>query len=186
LHGDRLVRAIAVGAVFACDLILNRRRLSFRLGGLVDECAHVAVAAAALPPGPARDPDWTAGYLAATVTIDLDHLPQLVRPEKGVRARSRPPAHTLLTPAALVALSRLTTGPTRAALRGAATGVAVHLGRDLGTGPGVALLSPLHRHVFRLPYSALLAVLGAAAWTLPAADRSVHEREDRGMVCQGL
>jgi inner membrane protein len=169
---NRLVRAAAVAAVAACDLVLHRKRLSFRAGGVVDECAHLAVAAAAFPTGPARDPDWTAGYLAATVTIDLDHLPLLLRPRKATRARSRPVAHTLLTPVALVALARMRGGPTRSALEGAAAGVLVHLGRDLGTGPGVALLSPLDRHVFKLPYALLFGALTAAAWTLPPEARS--------------
>jgi hypothetical protein len=153
--------AVAFGVVVAADLAVVLLRPPFRLGGVFDECAHLATAVVARPSFGPRDADWTAGYYAGSVGIDADHVPVLIDPDRVDATAQRPPAHTVLTPLSLALLSRRATGPGRQRLAGAAAGAAVHLARDIATGPGVGLLSPLVKRRLRLPYALYLVTLFA-------------------------
>jgi membrane-bound metal-dependent hydrolase YbcI (DUF457 family) len=112
--------------------------------------------------------------LAASILLDVDHVPELwgrrwLRP-RGVR----PVPHSIVTPA--LALWRASRTSSPAAL-GAAVGLAGHLLRDLATGrTGVALLWPFTTRPFSVRYRkyatalALMAAAGAARQTTARMD----------------
>jgi hypothetical protein len=149
----------AVASVLLLDAVLERLP-PHPLGGILDETAHLLTATVVLAVWPRPDAGFARGLAAGSVLIDVDHVPELWRRITWLRPRGvRPRPHTLLTPA-LVARA-----PGRLA-RGAAVGLALHLGRDLATGrTGVALLWPLSRRAFSIRYRTYLAALAVAALT---------------------
>jgi hypothetical protein len=147
----------ALGAVLVLDRVLAR--LPARpFAGVVDEAAHLATGTIVLAACEARDEAFAAGLAAGSVLIDVDHVPELwgrawLRPP-GVR----PVPHSLATPALVARFGR-----SRFA-RGAAVGLVAHLARDLATGTTrVALLWPLTRRGFSIPYPVYVAALGVLA-----------------------
>jgi membrane-bound metal-dependent hydrolase YbcI (DUF457 family) len=114
---------------------------------VLDETAHLALGAL-LARGRSRD--VARGILAASVVIDLDHLPSELGHEwLRLGSRGRPYPHTAMT-VLLAAVIAAATG--RAFWRGVTLGLAVHLARDVtDTDSGVRLLWPLSKHEFYAP-----------------------------------
>lgn len=127
--------------------------------GVLDETAHLAfgaLLAAGRPPRVAR------ALLAASVLIDLDHLPsELGHDWLRLEDRGRPYPHTALT---VLAAAALAAASRSAGWRGATLGLALHFTRDLtDTDSGVRLLWPLSDHEFYAP-PALYPVLVFSLW----------------------
>jgi inner membrane protein len=131
--------------------------------GVLDEPAHLLTAAIVLSalPWPVRTRIWW-WALAGSVLIDLDHVPLYTFAPDFSVAGGRPPTHSLATVLALLAIAAATPRVRRAFV-GLATGICLHLIRDVATGPGAPLLWPLSDSAVRLPYPLYLTLLGAAA-----------------------
>lgn len=166
-----------VAFVLADDLLLSSRDWSVPALGLLDEPAHLATAALLLASvGALRRTRPGAITLVASVALDLDHLPLYLGAPMG--AHGRPPTHSLLTVAAL-ATAGLLARRRRTDLLAAAAGVALHLVRDLATGPGVPLLWPTTARAIEVPYPPYAAVLvAAAAVTARTPGRAWPQRAD--------
>ncbi len=158
-------------AVYACDAALALRPSSTAVVGALDEPAHLATAALVLLA--VRRPAWlsrhraeVAAVLAATVLIDVDHLPLYAGVNAIAPAGGRPYSHSLLTVTVLVALSLiLPPGRRRWPLTGA-VGVCLHFLRDAVTGPGLTLWWPISDRSVVLPqepYWLLLLTLAVLA-----------------------
>lgn len=101
-----------------------------------------------------------AAALAASVAIDADHIPGYLGSDVLTGSSPRPYSHS----AALVLLLLLAAGCSRrATIRqiclGLGFGVAMHLFRDLSTGPGVPLLWPVTDEPTRMPYAVYATIL---------------------------
>lgn len=159
--------AACLAVVAACDLLLSLWHPSLAGVGPVDEPAHLATALLCLLALGAGRTDWSLAFLAATVAIDLDHLPAMLGHRGLSTDGPRPVTHSLATPLVLAVASGVTRGRPRALAAGAAGGVLVHLFRDVATGPGVPLLWPVTASDVTLPYPVYAAVLAAiAAWVV--------------------
>jgi len=119
---------------------------------VLDEIAHAAVGALVAA---RRPPEETGEIVAASVLIDLDHLPsELGREWLRPAARGRPYPHTAFT--VLLALA--------AGRRPTALALAAHFGRDLtDADSGVRLLWPLSLHEFFVPPPLYPMAIGALA-----------------------
>ena len=160
----------AVAFVLADDLLINSRDWSVPMLGLLDEPAHLATAALLLvSAGALRRNRPVFVTLAASVAIDLDHLPLYAGVPMG--AHGRPPTHSLLTVAALAGAGLLSRRH-RTDLLACAAGVALHLVRDLATGPGVPLFWPVSARAIEVPYPMYVASLLAAAVARGSSVRS--------------
>ena len=164
--------SIGLATVLVIDSFILTRLPPRPLSGVVDEAAHVATAVALLGAMPGSDPGFARGLLAASVLLDVDHVPELwgrgwLRPRGA-----RPVPHSITTPALVLWQASRTRN--RGAF-GAAVGLAGHLLRDLATGrTGVALLWPLTRRPFSVryrKYAAALALLAAVGASRPASAR---------------
>ena len=152
---------VAVAFVLADDLLLSSREWSVPMLGLLDEPAHLTTAALLLASvGALRRTRPVLVALAASVAIDVDHLPLYAGAPMG--AAGRPPTHSLLTVATLAGVALLWKRR-RADLLASAAGVALHLVRDMATGPGVPLFWPVSRQAVLAPYPVYAAALVAAA-----------------------
>jgi inner membrane protein len=99
--------------------------------------------------------------LVGSVVIDADHVPLYTfAPEFSV-AGGRPPTHSLVTVAVLLALGA-GIARVRGPMVGLAIGVFLHLVRDVVTGPGVPALWPVSATIVRFPYPTFLGLLSAA------------------------
>jgi inner membrane protein len=131
---------------------------------VLDEPAHLATAllllAAFLPGRAVALAPWA---LAGSVLIDLDHVPLYLWGALADADGSRPVTHSLATVAVLLVAGALARGRWRVALVGFGLGVALHLARDLATGPGVPLLWPLDPTITLLPYRSYVLVLAVVA-----------------------
>lgn len=114
--------------------------------GLLDEISHLATAAlgllvlACLVDLPHR---FYAAALIASVTIDLDHIPDYLG-LLGDQAQ-RPFTHSLAT-VAVFAGAAAASRRHRAVLAGAAAGLILHFARDIAEGPpGVRMLWPVQQ-----------------------------------------
>ena len=103
--------------------------------------------------------------LAASVALDLDHLPLYLGAPMG--AEGRPPTHSLLT-VAVLATGGLLMRRHRSDLLAGSLGVALHLVRDVATGPGVPLWWPISSHPVIAPYAGYAVLLCLAAAATPA------------------
>jgi inner membrane protein len=173
--------------VLLLDAVQQARPWPVPVLGLLDEPAHVATAwlglAALAPRVMPRRTWWVA--LAASVIIDVDHVPLYLTGGAFAVDGGRPPTHCLLTVSALLLLGA--TGSTSRWALGAAAGVLLHLLRDLATGPGVPLLWPYIEASARIPHAVYVAVLVAlavlAATRRPAAAtvRTARDQTTRGL-----
>ncbi len=158
----RLAALALVAAVLLLDAVQFARPWPVPIAGLLDEPAHLATAwlgLAALAPRRLSRRAWVAA-LAASVLIDVDHVPLYLTDGGFAVDGGRPPTHSLLL-AALLAVAAL---PRRTRwLLGAAAGVVLHLARDVATGPGIPWLWPLTDATARLPYPAYAVVLAGLA-----------------------
>lgn len=138
--------------------------------GLVDWTGHFATVAILLAASPRRLPlALIAGTFAATL-IDLDHIPDLFTEEGISDVTPRPGSHSLVTvlvAGALAVVVRARAPRYGSFAVGIAVGVAMHLLRDVFTGPGVSLLWPLSVEpvdgAFLVYLVAMIAVAAVAA-----------------------
>ena len=158
-----LVAAIVIAAT---DHLRRRVDHPLMLDGGLDEIAHLATAILAIT-GLARQrpPRFAGSLLVASVAIDLDHIPSYMGMKWLNRDTPRPYPHSLLTLLVVAMLGTLWRGQ-RLAILGAFAGIALHFWRDLSEpGGGVALLWPLTKRSFSVPYAwyaitiAILAIL---------------------------
>jgi hypothetical protein len=146
--------ALAAGAVgsVALDAAVERHGPPHLVAhALLDWGAHVAVTAIVLRVLPRQAGAYAEPALAASVLIDLDHIPIAAAMLRGDDGLPRPRPHTFATPALLALFGSVLRGRARTIALGAALGTTAHLARDLFNGPGVAVGWPLHERHVRLP-----------------------------------
>jgi inner membrane protein len=141
----------------------------------VDDLAHLATAAllVVLVRPSVR---FGVATLVAAVAIDIDHLPAELGWDGLTAGSGRPYSHSL----AIVVLSlglALLPGRARLVAAGAACGFALHLWRDVVTGPGVPLWWPLSLESVRLPY--VIYALSLAVAVALVAVRAVRSERYR-------
>lgn len=131
-------------------------------GGPVDELAHLITTLLVLwALGRRYSRGFFAAALAASVLIDIDHLPGRLGWNGLTAGTSRPYTHSLLTIIVVLGLALLWRRH-RSVFCGVAAGLALHFWRDLSEGgAGAALLWPLTHHSFTLPRWSYLAVVAA-------------------------
>lgn len=135
---------LLAGVALAFDAADRRIPFNILISGLVDEPAHLAIAAlgllvlACFIEVPGR---FYVAALIASVAIDLDHIPLFL----GLlgNQHQRPVTHSLTT-VVVVAGAAVVSRRHRALLAGAATGLVLHFARDIAEGPpGVRMLWPI-------------------------------------------
>jgi membrane-bound metal-dependent hydrolase YbcI (DUF457 family) len=149
--------------------------------GLVDEPAHLATTGLALLAlaaiaGQRPAACFACAALAASVAIDLDHLPGYLGWDVLAGGAGRPYPHGLLTVAVLLGSGLAARGRYRLVLLGFAFGLIAHLLRDSATGPGVALLWPLEGRAVAMPYAAYVGALVAMLLAVAIPARSLSGR----------
>jgi inner membrane protein len=166
--GRVLAPVLGLAAVCALDAVQAARAWPVPVVGLLDEPAHVltawlalaALGLAGLRGAPAPLLPWV---LIGSVALDADHVPLYLWGEPVAHQGSRPVTHAAVTVVVLLLAAALSRSRLRTAAVGLAAGVALHLVRDVATGPGVPLLWPLDATDVRVPYAAYLAVVALAA-----------------------
>jgi inner membrane protein len=151
-------------AVLVLHQIAGARQWPPVVMGAVDEPAHLLTAwliLAALPGGLLTRSvgRWA---LVASVAIDVDHIP-LYLWGRDFSVDGRPPTHSLAFVLALLAIAVLLPRSPRERVVGVALGVALHLVRDLATGPGVPLLWPAYDSSAIVPQDVYLIAVAAVA-----------------------
>jgi inner membrane protein len=148
----RRAAPMALGVIGGLDLVAASRDWNLAVIGVLDEPAHLLTAALVLALLPrsfaARVGAWA---LAASVAIDLDHLPLYTFAPGFATEGGRPPTHSLGTILVLL-LAGVLAPKWRAAFIGIATGVGLHFVRDVATGPGLSLGWPVVPQNVRVPY----------------------------------
>jgi inner membrane protein len=157
---------LALAAVCLLDAVHVARPWPVPVAGLLDEPAHLLTAWLILRAvvGPRLGGRWSGMLpwaLAGSVLLDLDHLPIYLWSAPIALPGSRPVTHSIATLAVLLGVAAVTRRRTRTAALGLCVGVALHLVRDVATGPGIPLLWPIDQSDVRLPYGIYLAALGA-------------------------
>ena len=162
-----LVPSAAFIAILILDEIAQSRRFSLPVTGLLDEPAHALTALIILLAVPAASLGgiWLWALLGSVI-IDLDHMVLYLVWSGFSVDGGRPPTHSLLVVAALLAGAALTKW--RTPLLGLAVGVLLHLSRDIAASPGVPLFWPLVPRNFILPYPLYVGglLLATAAGTV--------------------
>lgn len=156
------------------------------LVGPLDELGHLATGILLVAAIGIRDRRFVGPELAASVLIDLDHIPGALGDHWLTGGTPRPYPHSLLT-LAVVAVFALAPR-LRVPVAGVLVGLAGHLARDLGEGSGVALLWPFSSQGFSVAppvYDTALVLIGAiAAWRLvsrgAAGDRPQGDQHHGG------
>lgn len=147
-----------MAVVGGVDRALGRGGLRWWVAGALDELAHLATAALLLRPL-GFPGDLRRRGLAASVLLDVDHVPEYVFGSLVLSRRTRRPfTHSAATFAPLAAAARRRPGA-----RAALFGVLAHLWRDCASEDGVPLAWPLSTRVLRFPYALHLLSLGACA-----------------------
>jgi hypothetical protein len=137
--------AVAAGA----DWVIHFRTPRWILIGAFDHPAHLATAGLIALNLPPRSRAWHAGFMAGALLPDVDHVPLALAPQHPGAGDPRPATHSAAAAIPLFALARVSGGD---ALSGMAWGTLAHLARDIATGTGVPLLSPLSRRLHKVPY----------------------------------
>ena len=157
----RVVGALAaLAAVVVIDLLLAARSWSIPAEAALDEPAHLLTAWLLLAAAGVRSRRVLPWALAGAVLIDLDHLP-LYSGIEVTAGGGRPVSHSVTTVLVLLVAAAAWRAQ-RVRLAGLALGVALHLTRDLASGPGAPLLWPWLWDSVRVPYVLYLTVLVAA------------------------
>jgi hypothetical protein len=151
----RRIALLSLAAVLAADAVARRRVWSRPVAGFLDEAAHLGTGLVVLAASGRESREFTAGLLAGSVLLDMDHVPDVVGVH-WLRPRGmRPLPHSVAT---LLVLA------TRPRLDGALLGVAAHLARDLATGTNaVPLLWPFWKRPLEVRYRWYAAGLVAVA-----------------------
>lgn len=184
---SRLLPVLALAVILLLDVVARLRDWSVPVIGVLDEPAHVATALLVLlaVAGPRRllaHLPFSCAAVIGSVAIDLDHLPLYAGVHVAVDG-GRPFTHCLLT-AVLLAAACGAVRRYRPILIGLATGVLLHLLRDLATGPGVSLFWPVRSGRIDLPYAAYCVVLALCAGV--ATVRAAAERgRQQGVAAAG-
>ena len=153
---------LLAGVALAFDALNRRVPFGLLSTGPLDEVAHLATAAlglsvlACLADVPHR---FYVAALAASVAIDLDHIPLYL----GLLGDDgqRPVTHSLGT-IVLFAIAAALSHLHRAVLAGVATGLVFHFARDIAEGPpGVRLLWPLDGRPWTASYGWFLGMIAA-------------------------
>ena len=145
------------------DVINRATPFQVFLTGLLDEPAHLATSVLillALAGGRrlARHTTLTVTALAASLLIDIDHIPLFAGVPSVADDGGRPYSHSLTTVVVLAA-AWFITGRRWPVLAGAAIGVCLHFTRDIATGPGLQLLWPVSSAFIRMPYAWYLTLV---------------------------
>lgn len=151
---------------------------SFFPAGALDEIAHFLTMLIVLwALGPRVWKRFGVPALAASVLIDLDHVPQYLGHDFLTQGTPRPYPHSLLTIVVVLVAAALWRRR-RDLLLGIALGLVVHLWRDLSEyGSGVALLWPFSDHSFSSSQAVYLPIMGA--FMAGAAVRCRRRRHSR-------
>jgi inner membrane protein len=153
--------------VLVLDAALRARSWPLLVEALLDEPAHLLTAWLVLWGLCGRRlRDLWPWALAASVLIDVDHVPLYLWPDVVSSDGGRPITHCLLV-ALLAAAAGAASPRVRTPAWGVAVGLLLHLFRDLFSAPGVPLFWPVDASGVRLPYALYAAVLGvlvAVAW----------------------
>jgi len=153
---------LALVTILGIDALIGSRRWSVPALGALDDTAHLLTAGLILAAiGLHRIGRMLPWALLGSVIIDLDHLPLYTFAPDFV-AGGRPPTHSLVTPAILLMVAALVPR-LRWVAGGLALGVCLHFVRDIATGPGVALLWPLHGTAVRIDYRWYLGIVVVTA-----------------------
>jgi inner membrane protein len=167
---------VAVLCIVAIDALPALAPATDGFVGKLDDLAHVATAIIAVllfRPGRA----FAAALVVASVAIDVDHVPHVLGwavPNDG----SGRPYHTLAVVALFLAVAAIAPRA-RTLAAGAAAGVAVHLLRDVATGPGVPLTWPISAAMVRLPYVVYACLVATAVVLVVARTRRRSESTSR-------
>ncbi len=151
--------AVAAGA----DWVIHFRTPRWILIGVFDHPAHLATAGLIALNLPPRSRAWHAGFMAGALLPDVDHVPLALAPRHPGAGDPRPATHSAAAAIPLFALARASGAD---GLSGLAWGTLAHLARDIATGTGVPLLSPLSRRLHKVPYGVYAG--GLAVLTLTA------------------
>jgi inner membrane protein len=164
MSGPRLLPLLAAATVLALHLIAGARAWPLVAEGLLDESAHLLTAwliLAALP-GHLLQRDLGRWALMSSVAIDVDHI-LLYLSDYTFSVGGRPPTHSLALVCAVLATAAALRRRLRERALGVGLGIALHLVRDLATGPGVALLWPVYYSPVRVPQAAYLITVVSVA-----------------------
>lgn len=171
-----------LSGIIAVDVLLQVTNPARVMLGLLDETAHLATcallsSAVALALGRTPRAPFMLAALVGSVLVDVDHVPNdLLDSDVITAGTTRPYTHSLSTVVTLLvtaAVLRRDVG--RRAAAGAATGVLLHLWRDLATG-GVPLLWPATDHTVTIHQIAYLGTLVLAVGVRLKHDRVSHRR----------
>ena len=171
----RVLPLLVAAAVVLLHAVAGARQWPVVVQGVLDEPAHLLTAwlvLAALP-GDLLERSLGRWALVASVAIDLDHIP-LYLSDYEFSVDGRPPTHGLALVCAVLAIAAALRGRHRERAFGIGLGVALHLVRDLATGPGVPLLWPVYDSAVRVPQAAYLITVVAVAVVAAARRPGPH------------
>src|SRR5581483_11830027 len=171
MRGGSRARYVTVRTLWACALAIVLAdvarfalvdRSSVR-SGVLDEISHFATGLLVL--GALRSPlrrPFSTGLLAASVLIDLDHVPLYLGASWLTAGAPRPYPHSLLTLVVVGVIAAASSGRVRSFSIGALVGLIAHFARDTAEpSSGVALLWPVSYHTVSIPYFIYAAAMGA-------------------------
>jgi inner membrane protein len=153
---------LLAGVALVFDAVNRHVEFGLLSTGPLDEVAHLATAAlglmvlACFVDAPRR---FYAAALAASVAIDLDHVPLYL----GLLGDDgqRPVTHSLAT-VVVFAVAAAASRRHRAVLAGVASGLVLHFARDIAEGPpGVRMLWPLDGRAWTASYWWFLGMIVA-------------------------
>ena len=155
---------LVAAAVLVLHLIAGARQWPPVVMGVVDEPAHLLTAWLILValPGNLLKRRLGRWALVSSVAIDLDHIPLYVS-DYEFSVDGRPPTLSLAFVLVVLAVSAFLRGNRRQRVVGIALGVALHLVRDLATGPGVPLLWPVYHSSVTVPQTVYLITVVSVA-----------------------
>lgn len=150
-------------------------------GGLLDESVHLLTTLLVLwALGRTACERFLVPALAASVLIDVDHIPDRLGNEWLTSGTPRPYPHSLLTIGALL-IAAILWRHRRDVLVGVAIGVALHLWWDLAeSNSGASLLWPFSYRSFTLPFASyvfpMILAVGVAAYRTRASTAAERPR----------